>query len=94
MSHKTSPSLKTRRAALEWKVSEVMSDAPVVAHVGETLAATADCMADAQVGCLPIVDEGGRVVGIFSETDALRALAAAAWSEQLGAAGAPPREEN
>ncbi len=44
-------------------------------------------MADAQVGCLPIVDGRGHVVGIFSETDALRALATAAWSDRLAAAG-------
>ncbi len=93
VTHKTPPPLEVRQEALEWKVSEVMSDSPVVAREGESLADAADRMADAQVGCLPIVDARRHVVGIFSETDALRALATAAWSDQLAAAEPPESGE-
>ena len=88
ISRKTPPSLRARQEALEWRVSDVMSDSPVLAHKEEDLATAADRMADARVGCLPIVDAGGDLVGIFSETDALRALAAAVWSEKM-----PKRED-
>ena len=94
VTNKAPPSLDVRREALEWRVSEVMSDTPVVAQEGESLVDAADRMADAQVGCLPIVDARGHVVGIFSETDALRALATAAWTDQLGGAAHPEPGES
>ena len=93
ISREAPPSPQARREALEWRVGDVMSDSPVVARAEEDLAVAADRMADARVGCLPIVDSSGALVGIFSETDALRALAASAWSEQLGAAGTPEEED-
>jgi CBS domain-containing protein len=32
-------------------------------------------MADRRIGCLPVVDASGRLAGLLSETDVLRALA-------------------
>lgn len=73
------PGPEVREEALEWRVGELMSDAPLVTSAEEGLSSAADRMADARVGCLPVVDAAGRLVGMLSETDALRALAAAAW---------------
>jgi CBS domain-containing protein len=56
-------------------VGQVMTAAPATVGVDTPLAEAADLMADRRVGCLPVVDDAGRLAGIFSETDALRALA-------------------
>ena len=39
-------------------------------------------MAERRIGCLPIVDAKGRLVGLLSETDLLYALAALLWTER------------
>lgn len=62
----------------DWRVGELMSHAPELVEEDATMADAADRMADRRVGCLPVVDEQGKLVGLLSETDALRALAASA----------------
>lgn len=56
-------------------VRELMTAEPETAREGTPLGEAADRMADRRIGCLPIVDEAGRLAGLLSETDVLRALA-------------------
>jgi CBS domain-containing protein/RNA polymerase-binding transcription factor DksA len=62
----------------DWRVGELMSHAPELVEEEASMADAADRMADRRIGCLPVVDEQGKLVGLLSETDALRALAASA----------------
>ncbi len=63
-----------RQVVQDWTVGEVMTHAPEVADCDTSLAEAAERMADHRIGCLPVVDEEGRLAGLLSETDALRAL--------------------
>jgi len=56
-------------------VHELMTADPETVREGTSLAEAADRMADRRIGCLPVVDEAGRLAGLLSETDVLRALA-------------------
>jgi acetoin utilization protein AcuB len=62
-------------SAREWAVGDIMTHAPVMLLESATLAEAAERMAARRIGCLPIVDEKGRLTGLLSETDLLRALA-------------------
>jgi acetoin utilization protein AcuB len=64
-----------RDAAREWRVGELMTHAPETLGPDQSLAEAAECMAEHRIGCLPIVDDGGRLAGLLSETDVLWALA-------------------
>ena len=68
------PGIAERDAALDCAVGEVMTHGPVTAAPETTLADAAALLARFRIGCLPVVDAQGALVGIFSETDALRAL--------------------
>jgi CBS domain-containing protein len=74
---------RERREALEYGVGELMTHAPVTLERDATLAEAAERMAEGRFGCLPIVDEKGRLEGMLTETDLLYALA-----EERAAAGA------
>ena len=65
-----------RRAALEYGVGELMTHSPRTLDRDATLAEAAEQMAEGRFGCLPIVDEKGRLEGMLTETDLLYALAA------------------
>ena len=65
-----------RYEAQDYRVSDAMTWAPQTARAGDALEAAADRLAEHRIGCLPVVDEHGRLEGILSETDALRALGA------------------
>lgn len=69
-----------RGLALEWRVGDVMTHSPRTIREGASLREAADCMADHHIGCLPVVDEDGRLTGMLSETDLLRALATHLWA--------------
>ena len=56
-------------------VRELMTADPETVREGTPLAEAADLLADRRIGCLPVVDESGRLAGLLSETDVLRALA-------------------
>jgi CBS domain-containing protein len=46
------------------------------------------------IGCLPVVDEAGRLQGLLSKTDVLQAFAASARGDEIGEARqAKPRDE-
>lgn len=70
------PDAAHRKAAREHTVAEVMTYAPTTARPSTRLEEAAALLAARRIGCLPVVDEKERVVGILSETDALQALAA------------------
>jgi CBS domain-containing protein len=78
-----------RRAALEWSVGEIMTHAPQTLGRDATLAEAAERMAVGRFGCLPIVDESGRLEGLLSETDLLHALANVLASEKPRELGKP-----
>jgi CBS domain-containing protein/RNA polymerase-binding transcription factor DksA len=65
-----------RRSALEYGVGELMTHGPRTLDRDATLAEAAELMAEGRIGCVPIVDEKGKLEGIVTETDLLFALAA------------------
>jgi len=71
---KTSATPSERREALDYRVSDAMSWAPVTIGVDDSLEEAARRLAEHRFGCLPVVDDADRLVGIITETDALRAL--------------------
>ncbi len=78
-----------RDVAASWTVADLMTHAPDTLGPDDTLQRAAECMADHRIGCLPIVDGAGRLAGILSETDVLRALATHLWTERLADQRAP-----
>ena len=64
-----------RAAEASWTVADLMTHAPDTLGPDDTLQHAAERMADRRIGCLPIIDGAGRLMGILSETDVLRALA-------------------
>ncbi|WP_462137901.1 CBS domain-containing protein [Candidatus Mycalebacterium sp.] len=65
-------------------VSEIMT-APVATISEEaSLKDVADAMKENSVGCLPVVDESGKLAGIISETDFIGAMEKVPFSRQTG----------
>ncbi len=83
-----------RDAVASWTVADLMTHAPDTLGPDDTLQRAAECMADHRIGCLPIVDGAGRLAGILSETDLLRALATHLWTERLSEQRAPVAPEH
>ncbi len=69
------PSVSERDSARGCAVGEVMTHGPLTVRGDATLSEAAELLVRFRIECLPVVDGAGRVVGMFSETDALRALA-------------------
>jgi CBS domain-containing protein len=69
------PTESDRAAAREWTVGELMTHGPITVTPETTLEQAAGSLARFRIGCLPVEDAGGNLIGIFSETDALRAIA-------------------
>lgn len=67
-------------AEREWlgkiRVAEVMTADVVAAEPEWPIRRAVETMLERRIGCLPVVDGDGRVVGVLSETDCLRLLAA------------------
>lgn len=57
-------------------VRDAMTTTPLTVRDDRPLAELANQLADERIGALPVVDAGGRLIGIVSYVDALRALAA------------------
>jgi CBS domain-containing protein/RNA polymerase-binding transcription factor DksA len=72
-----------------YRVGELMTYAPYTVRPETPLEEAARVLAEQRIGCLPVVDGDGVLVGILSETDALRALASAL-GDRARKAG-PPR---
>jgi CBS domain-containing protein/RNA polymerase-binding transcription factor DksA len=56
------------------RVSDAMTWAPLTAHPETPLEDAVHRLCDNRIGCLPVVDAHDELVGILSETDALRGL--------------------
>jgi CBS domain-containing protein/RNA polymerase-binding transcription factor DksA len=65
------------------RVGDIMTFEPHTVRAETPLAEAAELMAELRIGCLPVVESQGGLVGILSETDALRALAAALWTDRV-----------
>jgi acetoin utilization protein AcuB len=65
-----------RSQLLDYRVSDAMTWAPQLAHPDDSLEQAARLLSQHRIGCLPVVDADEQLVGILSETDALRALGA------------------
>jgi len=63
-----------REAVQDLRVSDAMTWAPHTAHPETTLEHAVRRLAENRIGCLPVVDARHQLVGILTETDALRAL--------------------
>jgi acetoin utilization protein AcuB len=75
------PSVRERQLAQDWRVGDLMTHLPETIGSDEALADAADRMADRRIGCLPVVERDGRLAGLLSETDVLRAFATSRWLE-------------
>ena len=77
-----------------WDVSvaDAMTWVPRTVHPEDTLDHAVRLLAEHRIGCLPVVDSRDELVGILSETDALRALDALLKSGDV--AKAPPRKDD
>jgi acetoin utilization protein AcuB len=74
-----SSALQLRRVAQhEWlrklAVRGVMSAPPITVTPDVEVRHAVDLMLDGKIGCLPVVGPGGRLMGLVSESDCLRAL--------------------
>jgi CBS domain-containing protein len=80
-----------RDEAWDVSVSDTMTWAPHTVRPEAALEHAVRLLAEHRIGCLPVVDAREELVGILSETDALRALDA--FLKSGGAPTAPPRQE-
>lgn len=65
-----------RRRVQDYRVAALMTYVPATVHLETPLDEAAARLADLRIGCLPVVDDENRLVGLLTETDALRALSA------------------
>jgi acetoin utilization protein AcuB len=63
-----------RSQVRDFRVSDAMTWAPLSVQPDTSLEEAARSLSKHRIGCLPVVDPHGELVGILSETDALRAL--------------------
>jgi acetoin utilization protein AcuB len=70
------PSDQDRHAASGLQVADLMTHEPITALESSSLEKAVTEIVVRRIGCLPVVDAAGNPVGIFTETDALRALLA------------------
>ena len=80
----TGPFLRPQRGHPDWCVRDFMTETAVVAVPDEPLARAIVRMDDARVDRLPVVDAGGRPVGILAREDVLRAVAKAVRRQRPG----------
>jgi acetoin utilization protein AcuB len=67
-------------------VTTVMARDPVVVSLDSTLSVAVKHLLGRRVGALPVVDPAGRLVGILSYIDVIRALAAGGDADRIGGA--------
>lgn len=76
LSNLTSTGDERRRAFLHGvEIADVMSEPPIVIGEGAAVEEAARVMAEEKIGCLPIIDPRGKLVGLVTETDVLRHFA-------------------
>ena len=77
------PSAEERATLRDIAVTEVMSYAPETITAEVALEDAVRRLAERRIGCLPVLDAEGRLEGIFTETDALQALATVLFTDRL-----------
>lgn len=87
------PPVGDRFAMRDVSVGEVMTYAPITATGDVPLDEAAGLLAERRIGCLPVLDERGRLEGIITETDMLQALATVIWAQRTGSTVPPARSE-
>jgi CBS domain-containing protein len=76
LSNLSSYGSEQRRAFLHAvEITRVMSQPAIVIQEDESVAKAALVMAERKIGCLPVVDADGALVGLVTETDVLRYFA-------------------
>jgi len=55
-------------------VAKIMTREPLVADPGDSVKTAVRLMVKHKVGCLPVCDDDGRLLGLITETDMLRLL--------------------
>jgi CBS domain-containing protein/RNA polymerase-binding transcription factor DksA len=86
-------SVEERRELTDYAVGEVMTYGPATIRYDHPLEEAAQQMIEGRFGCLPVVDEQGRLDGIITETDLLHALVTLLWSDRRNAGTAPARRD-
>lgn len=74
------PGVEARQAASDVSVRDAMTPSPVTIRDDAPLQEAVTRMLEGRFGSLPVVDAGGRLDGILTETDLLQALATVLWS--------------
>lgn len=64
-------------------ITEVMTRNPITISQDATIGKAAQVMLDSRISGLPVVDSGGKVVGIITESDIFR-MVVQRWSEAQG----------
>jgi CBS domain-containing protein/RNA polymerase-binding transcription factor DksA len=77
------PSAEQRSELRDLPITEVMSYAPQTITAEVALEDAVQQLTEQRIGCLPVVDGEGRLEGIFTETDALQALATVLFTDQV-----------
>jgi len=86
------PGPEERYEMRDLSVGEVMTYAPLTATAHTPLDDAAALLAERRIGCLPVLDESGRLDGIITETDLLQALVTLLWAQRRErGAVEPPR---
>jgi CBS domain-containing protein/RNA polymerase-binding transcription factor DksA len=85
-------SVEERRQLTDFAVGEVMTYGPATIRYDHPLEEAAQQMIEGRFGCLPVVDEQGRLDGIITETDLLHALVTLLWSERHGERAPAPAD--
>ena len=81
-----------RRGLPDVAIGELMTFGPSTIHYDAPLEEAAERMIDGRFGCLPVVDEQGRLDGIITETDLLQALVTLLWSDRKKEGAEAPQQ--
>lgn len=74
--HVQQPATPVEASLLRDKVRELSPKSPIVVSPETPVKAVLDTLVENVIGCVFVVDEQGKIVGVFSERDALRRLGA------------------
>jgi CBS domain-containing protein/RNA polymerase-binding transcription factor DksA len=85
----TALSARGRATARHYRIAEVMTYLPCTAQRDTSLEQAVRELVGRRIGCLPVLDAHGALVGIFTESDALRALLELVSGDRGGRAALP-----
>lgn len=64
------------------KIADIMTANPVTVNEDQTIGEAADLMLEHKISGLPVVNDGGELVGIITESDIFRMVVRHEWSEK------------